>query len=77
MLTVLTETGRAKCHQYWPKVGTTPLKATNSLSVLTNSEQNFGHYVQREMLLKVSVFKVHVVIFFRVTVFFFIFYNNQ
>lgn len=53
MLTVLTETGRAKCHQYWPKVGTTPLKATNALTVTTNSEQNFGYYVQREMVLKV------------------------
>ncbi|CAK1556438.1 unnamed protein product [Leptosia nina] len=51
MLTVLAERGRAKCHQYWPKVGTTPLKA-NSLTVLTNSEQNLGHYVRREMVMK-------------------------
>ncbi|XP_026327235.1 tyrosine-protein phosphatase non-receptor type 4 [Hyposmocoma kahamanoa] len=52
MLTVLAERGRAKCHQYWPKVGTTPLKATNSLTLLTNSEQNLGHYIRREMTLK-------------------------
>ncbi|CAH0715739.1 unnamed protein product, partial [Brenthis ino] len=51
MLTVLAERGRAKCHQYWPKVGTT-LKATNTLTVVTNSEQNLGHYVRREMCLK-------------------------
>ncbi|KAG6440612.1 hypothetical protein O3G_MSEX001358 [Manduca sexta] len=54
MLTVLTERGRAKCHQYWPKVGTTPLKATNILTVHTNSEQNLGHYIRREMTLKES-----------------------
>ncbi|XP_041978945.1 tyrosine-protein phosphatase non-receptor type 4 isoform X2 [Aricia agestis] len=54
MLTVLAERCRTKCHQYWPKVGTTPLKATNDLTVLTNSEQNFGHYVRREMVLKDS-----------------------
>ncbi|XP_034831989.1 tyrosine-protein phosphatase non-receptor type 4 [Maniola hyperantus] len=54
MLTVLAERGRAKCHQYWPKVGTTPLKATSTLTVLTNSEQNLGHYTQREMSLKDS-----------------------
>ncbi|XP_039753145.1 tyrosine-protein phosphatase non-receptor type 4 isoform X2 [Pararge aegeria] len=54
MLTVLAERGRAKCHQYWPKVGTTPLKATNTLTVLTNSEQNLGHYTRREMSLKES-----------------------
>lgn len=54
MLTVVSERGRAKCHQYWPKVGTTPLKATNALTVLTNSEQNFGHYIRREMTLKES-----------------------
>lgn len=53
MLTVLTETGRAKCHQYWPKVGSAGLKATSSLTVITNSEQSFGHYVQRDMVLKV------------------------
>ncbi|OWR53379.1 putative tyrosine-protein phosphatase non-receptor type [Danaus plexippus plexippus] len=53
MLTVLAERGRAKCHQYWPKVGTA-LKATNSLTVVTNSEQNLGHYTQREMSLKDS-----------------------
>ncbi|XP_063891848.1 tyrosine-protein phosphatase non-receptor type 4 isoform X2 [Helicoverpa armigera] len=52
MLTVLTERGRAKCHQYWPKVGNTPLKATNSLTILTTSEQNHGHYVRREMTMK-------------------------
>ncbi|CAH2096440.1 unnamed protein product [Euphydryas editha] len=55
MLTVLVERGRTKCHQYWPKVGTIPLKATNTLSVLTNSEQNFGHYIRREMTIKESV----------------------
>ncbi|CAH2048463.1 unnamed protein product, partial [Iphiclides podalirius] len=52
MLTVLVERGRAKCHQYWPKVGTTPLKATDSLTILTNSEQNHGHYIRREMTIK-------------------------
>lgn len=52
MLTVLTERGRAKCHQYWPKVGTTPLKATNTLTIHTNSEQNHGHYIRREMTIK-------------------------
>ncbi|XP_038210063.1 tyrosine-protein phosphatase non-receptor type 4 [Zerene cesonia] len=52
MLTVLAERGRAKCHQYWPKVGTTSLKTSNSLTVLTNSEQNLGHYIRREMVLK-------------------------
>ncbi|XP_075977709.1 protein tyrosine phosphatase Meg isoform X2 [Anticarsia gemmatalis] len=52
MLTVLSERGRAKCHQYWPKVGTSPLKATNSLTVHTNSEQNHGHYIRREMTMK-------------------------
>ncbi|KAI5646606.1 protein-tyrosine phosphatase domain-containing protein [Phthorimaea operculella] len=52
MLTVLAERGRAKCHQYWPKVGTTPLKATSTLTVHTNSEQNLGHYIRREMSLK-------------------------
>ncbi|CAD0201475.1 unnamed protein product [Chrysodeixis includens] len=52
MLTVLTERGRAKCHQYWPKVGNTPLKATNSLTIFTTSEQNHGHYVRREMTVK-------------------------
>ncbi|XP_052757634.1 tyrosine-protein phosphatase non-receptor type 4 isoform X1 [Galleria mellonella] len=51
MLTVLAERGRAKCHQYWPKVGTS-LKATNTLTVNTNSEQNLGHYTRREMTLK-------------------------
>ncbi|XP_035440035.2 tyrosine-protein phosphatase non-receptor type 4 [Spodoptera frugiperda] len=54
MLTVLTERGRAKCHQYWPKVGTTPLKATNDLTIFTNSEQNHGHYIRREMTIKES-----------------------
>ncbi|XP_050351058.1 tyrosine-protein phosphatase non-receptor type 4 [Nymphalis io] len=54
MLTVLAERGRAKCHQYWPKVGTTPLKATNTLTVLTNSEQNHGHYIRRDMTIKSS-----------------------
>nr|XP_026492243.1 tyrosine-protein phosphatase non-receptor type 4-like [Vanessa tameamea] len=54
MLTVLAERGRAKCHQYWPKVGSTPLKATNTLTVLTNSEQNHGHYIRRDMTLKSS-----------------------
>lgn len=54
MLTVLQERGRAKCHQYWPKVGATPLKATSELTVQTNSEQNLGHYVRREMTIKVS-----------------------
>ncbi|KAJ8731565.1 hypothetical protein PYW07_004729 [Mythimna separata] len=52
MLTVLTERGRTKCHQYWPKVGNIPLKATNSLTILTTSEQNHGHYVRREMTMK-------------------------
>lgn len=56
MLTVLTERGRAKCHQYWPKVGTTPLKATNTLTIHTNSEQNHGHYIRREMTIKVCKF---------------------
>ncbi|KAF9805342.1 hypothetical protein SFRURICE_007585, partial [Spodoptera frugiperda] len=51
---VLTERGRAKCHQYWPKVGTTPLKATNDLTIFTNSEQNHGHYIRREMTIKES-----------------------
>ncbi|XP_061715774.1 tyrosine-protein phosphatase non-receptor type 4 [Cydia pomonella] len=54
MLTVLVERGRTKCHQYWPKVGNTPLKATNTLTVQTNSEQNLGHYVRREMTIKES-----------------------
>ncbi|KPJ20419.1 Tyrosine-protein phosphatase non-receptor type 3 [Papilio machaon] len=53
MLTVLTERGRAKCHQYWPKVGTGPLSATDSLTVLTHSEHNLGYYVRREMTIKV------------------------
>ncbi|CAB3236635.1 unnamed protein product [Arctia plantaginis] len=52
MLTVLTERGRAKCHQYWAKVGTTPLKATSTLTIYTNSEQNYGHYIRREMTIK-------------------------
>ncbi|XP_072949032.1 tyrosine-protein phosphatase non-receptor type 4 [Epargyreus clarus] len=54
MLTVLAERGRIKCHQYWPKVGAAALKATNTLAVSTNSEQNMGHYVRREMVLKDS-----------------------
>ncbi|CAK1580006.1 unnamed protein product [Parnassius mnemosyne] len=54
MLTVLVERGRAKCHQYWPKVGTTPLKATDTLTILTHSEQNLGHYIRREMTIKES-----------------------
>ncbi|XP_068633737.1 tyrosine-protein phosphatase non-receptor type 4 [Battus philenor] len=54
MLTVLVERGRAKCHQYWPKVGTAPLKATDTLTVHTHSEQNLGHYVRREMAIKES-----------------------
>ncbi|KAJ2948939.1 hypothetical protein O0L34_g5874 [Tuta absoluta] len=52
MLTVLAERGRAKCHQYWPKVGAAPLKATSTLTVHTNSEQSLGHYIRREMSLK-------------------------
>ncbi|CAG4940718.1 unnamed protein product [Parnassius apollo] len=54
MLTVLVERGRAKCHQYWPKVGTTPLKATDTLTIFTHSEQNQGHYIRREMTIKES-----------------------
>ncbi|XP_053609653.1 tyrosine-protein phosphatase non-receptor type 4 [Plodia interpunctella] len=54
MLTVLAERGRAKCHQYWPKVSSTPLKATKDLTVYTNSEQNYGHYVRREITIKES-----------------------
>ncbi|KAJ0176787.1 hypothetical protein K1T71_007966 [Dendrolimus kikuchii] len=54
MLTVLAERGRAKCHQYWPKVGATPLKATSALSIHTTSEQNHGHYIRREMTVKES-----------------------
>ncbi|KAL0839046.1 hypothetical protein ABMA28_017033 [Loxostege sticticalis] len=52
MLTVLAERGRAKCHQYWPKLGAAPLKATSSLTVTTTSEENWGHYTRREMCLK-------------------------
>ncbi|KAL4705939.1 hypothetical protein ACJJTC_017521 [Scirpophaga incertulas] len=54
MLTVLCERGRAKCHQYWPKIGAPPLQATESLQVLTTSEQNHGHFIRRDMSLKDS-----------------------
>ncbi|KPI99310.1 Tyrosine-protein phosphatase non-receptor type 3 [Papilio xuthus] len=48
----VAERGRAKCHQYWPKVGTGPLNATDSLTIVTHSEHNLGHYIRREMTIK-------------------------
>ncbi|KAG7308824.1 hypothetical protein JYU34_006060 [Plutella xylostella] len=51
MLTVLTELGRAKCAQYWARVGG-DLRATSDLTATTASEQNHGHYVRRQITLK-------------------------